>query len=219
MDLKIKICCISSIDEASIAIQAGASAIGLVGRMPSGPGIISDPLIFEIAQYVPPDIDTFLLTSEITAKGILAHYERTKTKTIQIVDKPENGVYQIIKETYPKIKLVQVIHIIDESSIDEALEASQYVDFLLLDSGNPRQKIKQLGGTGRIHNWELSRRIREECNVPIYLAGGINSNNVAAAIKAVDPFGIDLCSGVRTNASLDRTKLSKFFTSLESNGE
>jgi phosphoribosylanthranilate isomerase len=214
-NIKVKICCISSTAEAKLAIQYGAAAIGLVGKMPSGPGIIDDELIQSIAKTVPPPISTFLLTSETRAEDIIAHYKKTQTSTIQIVDALSNKQYDSIREELPNVKLVQVIHVINEQSIDEAIEISAHVDAILLDSGNPNLATKELGGTGRVHNWDLSKRIRESIDIPIFLAGGINKDNVRAAIDHVQPFGIDLCSSVRTNGKLDEKKLEAFFTAVQ----
>ena len=210
MDLKLKICCISSIAEAQMAIVHGADAIGLVGPMPSGPGTIDDELIAEIAGLVPDEIDTFLLTSETSAEKVVKHHQRAKTSAIQIVDKLQTGNHAEIKVYLPKVKIVQVVHINGEESINEALEAAETADAVLLDSGNPNLTIKELGGTGRTHNWEISRRIVEQSQKPVFLAGGLNPDNVLRAIEVVGPFGIDLCSGVRTNGSLDHSKLKKF---------
>ncbi len=211
MKPRIKICCISSADEARMAIESGASAIGLVARMPSGPGPIPDELIRQIALSVPPPVATFLLTSETSAEEIIRHHKRTNTNTIQIVDLPENGTYSKLKTALPSVKIVQVIHVIDEKSVELAIEISEQVDALLLDSGNPNLKIKELGGTGRVHNWNLSKMIRERSKCPVFLAGGLKPENVKQAIHEVQPFGIDVCSGVRTDGKLDRQKLSDFF--------
>jgi phosphoribosylanthranilate isomerase len=211
---KVKICCISSPEEAKIAIKHGASALGLVGYMPSGPGIIEDSLIHQIAKSVPPPIATFLLTSETEAAAIVEHYQKVHTTTIQIVDALTDRQYAAIRNEIPHVKLVQVIHVIDENSVQEAIEISEFVDAILLDSGNPNLATKELGGTGRTHNWDLSRKIRESISVPLFLAGGLNKENVRQAIDAVQPFGIDLCSGVRTNGKLDERKLDEFFRAI-----
>ncbi|MEO7659411.1 MAG: phosphoribosylanthranilate isomerase [Pyrinomonadaceae bacterium] len=208
---QIKICCISSLNEAAQAISFGASAIGLVGKMPSGPGPIADDLIMTIAKSVPPPVATFLLTSEQTAKGIIAHHHRTKTNTIQIVDELTDRAYQEIRDALPNVKLVQVIHVVGERSVDEAAELAEHVDAILLDSGNPLLTVKELGGTGRRHDWSLSRKIVETCGKPVFLAGGLNADNVREAIETVQPFGLDLCSGVRTDGKLDLQKLENFF--------
>ena len=210
MKPRVKVCCISSIEEAKLAIKYGASAIGLVGNMPSGPGVISDELIAEIARFTPPAVSTFLLSSETSADGIISHCKRTATNIVQIVDEPDPGVYEKIREVIPYIKIVQVIHVMDEKSVVQAINISRHVDALLLDSGNPNSAIKVLGGTGKTHNWQLSRQIVEQIDKPVFLAGGLNSINVADAISLVQPYGIDLCSGVRTNGVLDEKKLQLF---------
>ena len=212
--VKVKICCISSVEEAKLAVAYGAAAIGLVGRMPSGPGIITDELIHAIAKTVPPPIQTFLLTSETTTDNIIEHHRKVNTTTIQIVDALSGREYHKIREAIPNVQLVQVIHVLDEGSIKEAIEISEFVDAILLDSGNPNLPTKVLGGTGKTHNWDLSKKIREKISLPVFLAGGINKDNIKKAIEHVQPYGIDLCSSVRTNGQLDESKLEELFKAI-----
>ncbi|MBK8551537.1 MAG: phosphoribosylanthranilate isomerase [Ignavibacteria bacterium] len=213
---KVKICCISSTAEALTAISHGASALGLVSNMPSGPGVISDEMILKIVEVIPETLDTFLLTSEIETKQIILQHKKFKTRTLQLVDEVKLNVYEELKYEIPEVKLVQVIHVIDESSIDYANSISKYVDAILLDSGNPNLKVKELGGTGKVHDWSISSKIREKVDVPVFLAGGLNPENVREAIETVEPYGVDLCSGVRTNGKLDEGKLKKFFEAVRS---
>jgi len=208
---KVKICCISSVAEAQQAISCGANAIGLVGPMPSGPGIIGDELIAEIAATIPTGISSFLLTSETDADAIIAHHRRVNTTTIQLVDVVDIDTYHKVKKALSKIEIVQVIHVQNQHSLTEALRISPHVDALLLDSGNPNAAIKELGGTGRVHNWHISKEIVNAVDIPVYLAGGLNAANVGDAINLVEPFGVDLCSGVRTSKQLDQQKLIDFF--------
>ncbi|MCB0742620.1 MAG: phosphoribosylanthranilate isomerase [Ignavibacteriales bacterium] len=216
LDIKIKICCISNLEEAKLAITYGATAIGLVSAMPSGPGVITEEQIAEIANSVPEHIETFLLTSKQNVKSIIAQLRKCKTNTVQIVDKLIDGTYAQIKSELPNVKIVQVLHVQDEKSILEAIEINRKVDAILLDSGNQNLGVKILGGTGKTHNWEISKKIVEAINVPVYLAGGLFSGNVVEAIKTVKPFGVDLCSGVRTNNKLDKYKLQDFFNAIKS---
>nr|WP_259016350.1 phosphoribosylanthranilate isomerase [Emticicia fluvialis] len=211
---RVKICCISSVQEAQEAISFGASALGLVAKMPSGPGPIPDDLIREIVSTIPPPIASFLLTSRTGSKAIIEHQRAVNSNVVQIVDALEDGTYEDFRVEIPAVKIVQVIHVIDESTIDEALAIAESVDALLLDSGNPNLSVKELGGTGRVHNWDLSRKIVEQSRVPVFLAGGLNATNVRAAIDRVQPYGLDLCSGVRTNGSLDLFKLETFFNEV-----
>ena len=198
-----------------MAIAHGASALGLVGRMPSGPGPIHDALIATIAAAVPPPTETFLLTSETVVEDVIAHHGRVNTTTVQLVDALDGARYDDLRAGLPGVKLVQVIHVRNESSIDEALAAAEHVDHLLLDSGNPNLTVKELGGTGRIHDWSLSRRIVEQSPVPVFLAGGLRAENVREAIERVRPYGVDLCSGVRTEGALDPRKLEAFFAAVK----
>ncbi|MBN8221284.1 MAG: phosphoribosylanthranilate isomerase [Spirochaetes bacterium] len=213
---RIKICCIASAAEAQLAIAHGAAALGLVGPMPSGPGVIEDSLIREIAAQTPPGISSFLLTSETAAADIIAHHRKVSTSVIQLVDAVAHDAYAEIRAAAPAVKLVQVIHVVGAENVDEALRIAPYVDALLLDSGNPRLAVKELGGTGRTHNWQLSREIVERAAVPVYLAGGLKPENVREAIETVKPFGLDLCSGVRTHGKLDAVKLAAFFKAAHS---
>jgi phosphoribosylanthranilate isomerase len=210
----VKICCIASRDEARLAMSLGASALGLVSAMPSGPGPIADRLIAEIAATVPPPLATFLPTCRQDAESIIEQHALCRTSTLQLVDHVEPAELKKLRARLPGIRLVQVIHVGGEESIDEARAVGGLVDALLLDSGNQKLAVKELGGTGRVHDWRISRRIREASEVPLFLAGGLNAGNVAEAIAAVAPHGVDICSGVRTGGRLDAAKLQAFMQAV-----
>ena len=214
MMIRIKICCIASIEEAALAVRFGASALGLVSAMPSGPGPIHEELIASIRRTIPPAVASFLLTCRQDAKGIIEQLRRTGCNTVQLCDSIDTSIYAHIRDALPGLSIVQVIHVENERSIDEAARAAEHVDGILLDSGRPSLAVKELGGTGRVHDWSLSRRIREAIRVPLFLAGGLNASNVHQAIEQVNPFGIDVCSGVRTNGALDEQKLSAFVSAV-----
>ncbi len=211
---RVKICCISSLVEAQLAIQHGAAALGLVSRMPSGPGVISEEQIAEIASRVPPPIATFLLTCEQDVDVIIAQQKRCRTNTLQVVDSLTHGSHSDLQRALAGIAIVQVIHVVGPESVGEACTIAPHVDAILLDSGNPALQIKELGGTGRRHDWSLSREIRARVNVPIFLAGGLNPGNVGQAVEEVGPFGLDICTGVRTDGQLDEAKLAALFANL-----
>jgi phosphoribosylanthranilate isomerase len=212
---QIKICCIGSVEEAALALKFGADALGLVARMPSGPGPISDKQIEAIVQYLPGSVDTFLLTSEQSASAIINHVKRVKTTTVQIVDEITNGDFAEIKRALPNLKIVQVIHVNGEDCIKHAKAIEQKVDAILLDSGNPKATLKILGGTGNTHNWDISSALVKTVNIPVYLAGGLNASNVARAIRIVQPYGVDVCSGIRTGGKLDESKLLQFVNEVK----
>lgn len=197
-----------------MAIDAGASAIGLVSEMPSGPGPIPESLIAEIAATVPPAVSSFLLTCKEDAASIIDQQKRLRVNTIQICDRLPQGSHKQLREALPGVSLVQVVHVTGPEAVDEAIAIAPHVDAVLLDSGNQSLTIKELGGTGRTHDWSLSRRIREAIDVPLFLAGGLKPANVGAAIREVQPFGIDVCSGLRSEGRLDPQKLTDFFTQI-----
>ena len=211
---RVKICCIASVEEAWMAIDFGASAVGLVSAMPSGPGVISEELIEEIAATIPPGVSSFLLTCHQNVTDIVEQQTRLRVNAIQLCDVLEKGDHRELRNSLPGVSIVQVIHVNSPESVEEALSAAPFVDGLLLDSGSKTSAIKELGGTGRVHDWGLSKLIRQEVKVPVFLAGGLNSSNVSAAIEKVKPFGVDVCSGVRTDGQLDQNKLAEFFRAV-----
>lgn len=211
---RLKVCCMQSLREVWLAIDHGASALGFVGAMPSGFGPIPEEHIAQIVAEVPPPIATFLLTCAQDAASIITQQRRCRTNTIQLVDEVDASAYAELRDALPGISLVQVIHVEGESSLRMAADVAPYVDVILLDSGRPSLAIKELGGTGRTHDWEISRRIREEVDTPLFLAGGLRAENVAEAVRIVRPFGIDVCTGVRTEGALDRAKLSAFVEAM-----
>lgn len=210
--IEIKICCISSHDEARMALDAGANILGLVSAMPSGPGVIDESLIASIAASV--DAQTFLLTSLCDPDAIVEQHRRCGTTGIQLCDALPDGAFATLRQT--GARLVQVIHVSGEASYDEAMGAARQADALLLDSGNPSLRVKELGGTGRVHDWTISRRICADAGVPVFLAGGLNPDNVAEALDRVGASGVDICSGVRTDGKLDREKLTRFIAAVRS---
>jgi phosphoribosylanthranilate isomerase len=204
----------ASVAEAWMAIEHGAAAVGLVSAMPSGPGPIPEELIAKIAAEVPPGVSSFLLTCRQNATAIIEQQRRLRVNTIQICDRLPAGSYAVLRAALPGVSLVQVVHVTGPEAIDEAILIAPEVDAILLDSGNQSLPVKELGGTGRTHDWRLSRKIRESIDVPLYLAGGLKPENVAEAISAVEPFGVDVCSGLRTEGRLDPQKLAAFFAAI-----
>jgi phosphoribosylanthranilate isomerase len=210
----VKVCCIADVGEARLAISAGASAIGLVSAMPSGPGPIGEDEIARVAAAVPAPTETFLLTCHVEADAIAEQQRRCGTTAVQLVDHVAAAELLRLRKLLPGIRIVQVIHVVGPESVDEARAVAPLVDTILLDSGNPRLAVKELGGTGRVHDWAHSRRICESVPIPVLLAGGLNPGNARAAFEQVRPHGLDVCSGLRTGGRLDGDKLRDFFAAL-----
>lgn len=209
---RVKVCCIANVTEANLAISYGASALGLVSEMPSG-SMISEGLIAQVASLVPPAVSSFLLTSKPDTLAIIAQQRRLGVNTIQICDRLQSGTYDDLRQALPGIALVQVIHVENADSIEAAAKAAPHVHGLLL-STDQALKINEQGNTSKTHNWEISRKIRELVDIPVFLGGGLTPENVSEAIQQVQPFGVDVCTGVRTKGKLDEDKLAKFFTQV-----
>lgn len=209
---RLKVCCIADIEEARAAIAAGADALGLVSAMPSGPGVIDETSIGQLIPALPPPVEGFVLTALETERELLAQADRLGARTLQMVRELPLELHRRLAAARPLLRRVQVVHVEDDRAIERAVAYAPLVDALLLDSGRPSGAVAELGGTGRRHDWSISRRIVERCTsfeVPVYLAGGLGPDNVAEAIRAVRPFGIDLCSGLRQAGRLDRNRLAR----------
>lgn len=207
---RIKVCCISSEGEARCAIEHGADALGLVGAMPSGPGVIDDALIAEIARSVPPPVATFLLTSETDAGAIADHARRVGTSAVQIVSHIDPAESERLGALLPGVRRVQVVHVEGHDALELVERYAPHAHAFLLDSGRPGEPTPTLGGTGRTHDWDVSAAFVRRSPIPVFLAGGLDDTNVGEAVRRVRPFGVDLCSGVRTDGRLDPPKLDRF---------
>lgn len=200
-----------------MAMDAGADALGLVGEMPSGPGIIDDHLVRDIVSAVRASVETFLLTARETGEEIVEHAQYCGPNVVQIVRHIEPTEYPFIIKHLPAVTRVQVIHIEGDRSLDLIDTYSPFVDAFLLDSGRPGADTVELGGTGRVHDWNISSQFVRRSQKPVFLAGGLNSGNVVNAIRTVGPYGLDLCSSVRTNGRLDGEKLNHFMQVVRTN--
>ena len=214
MRTRVKVCRITAPAALELALRHGADAVGLVGPMPSGTGIIDLDQARALAARTPPPVASFLLSCAVRAEDLVAEARQVAPTALQIVDAVEPEVYAALRCHLPALKLVQVLHVTGEGSIDEARRIGGLVDALLLDSGAPQAPVRQLGGTGRVHDWSISRRIVETVRVPVFLAGGLHPGNVAEAIRVVRPFGVDLCTGLRTAGRLDEGKLAAFMAAV-----
>ncbi len=214
MRTRVKICCIQSAEEAAMAVAAGADALGLVGPMPSGPGIISLAQAAEIARRIPPPVTSVLLSCETRIAPLAAAIEEVRPGAVQLVARTEAAVRRALRERFAGLRILQVVHVTDHRSLEEAEEARRFTDALLLDSGRPTADPPRLGGTGETHDWALARRIRACIDRPVFLAGGPHAGNVVQAIAAVAPFAVDVCSGVRRDGRLDGGRVSAFLSAV-----
>ncbi|WGF88743.1 phosphoribosylanthranilate isomerase [Marinivivus vitaminiproducens] len=212
--LRVKICCISDADEMRAAVRAGADALGFVSAMATGPGVIDEDRIAAMATGVPPPVARVLLTSALDADAIVAQALLCRPDVLQLVDYHDADILVALRTALPSIRLMPVVHVTGDESVDLARRLAESADALLLDSGNPYLPVKELGGTGRVHDWAISRTIVDTVPCPVFLAGGLRPDNVAQAVAMVRPFGLDICTGVRTGGRLDVAKLEAFMSAV-----
>ena len=208
--IRLKVCCIQNRREIDLAVHHGASAVGLVSAMPTGPGVLADDEIADLLGRVPEGTDAFLLTSETDVGKLVGQARRFRPDVLQLVDRLSPRALRELRSRLPGLRLAQVVHVTGSEALEEALRVASGVDMLLLDSGRPNAEEKELGGTGRTHDWSVSRRIRERVEVPVWLAGGLRPGNVAEAVRIVRPHGVDVCSGLRPDGELDGDALARF---------
>lgn len=213
---KVKICGITSYRDLQTVLQfPQVNHLGFVSAMPSGPCIISDEAIRMLLRKTPSFIDTFLLTSRCDAEGIAEQWRLCRTTTIQVCNPLPDDELRRLRKLVPGISLVSVVHINSRTHNGRALELCNIVDGLLLDTGDPDMPLPELGGTGRVHDWDISRNICAQSSLPVWLAGGLTAKNVAAAISYVRPQGIDVCTGVRSDGFVDGEKLAALLGEIE----
>lgn len=199
-----------------MAVRHGADALGLIAAMPSGPGPIPEREIARIAPTVPPFVTPVLLTSLVDADEIIEQQVKTRVRAIQLVDEVDPVVHEELRKALPGVALIQVIHVEGRESVKLAREVAGRVDAVLLDSGTPKARVKVLGGTGRVHDWSLSRKIVQALEIPVILAGGLNPENVTEAVRKVRPWGVDICTGIRDRQdySLQEQRLDAFLAAV-----
>jgi phosphoribosylanthranilate isomerase len=210
----VKVCCISSPDEARLAVSYGVDAIGMVDETPSGEGRIPVETIAEITRSVPASTGTFVLTSTTDVEKLAELYHATGVNTLQLWDPLKPADYEHLRRLVPRIFIAQSIHVQEESALGVARGVARYVDALVLDSGGSEPPFRWRNPAGQTHDWSLSRQIADSIDRPILLAGGLTSENVCQAIRAVHPYGVDVCSGVRTDDQLDQTLLVAFLDAV-----
>jgi phosphoribosylanthranilate isomerase len=212
--VQVKICCIRSVQEAELALSFGAAALGLVSEMPTGSGELTDAEIRAIVDSVPKSAGTFLLTAVTDAARLIEKAEACGVNTLQLWDPLSPSDYSRLRTELPGVSLVQAIHVVDRSAVTAAMEAACLVDALVLDSSNPQVPFRWESQAGRTHDWDISREIVETVDCPVLLAGGLNAGNVEYAARKVRPYGVDVCTGVRTDDELDRRKVVALFEAL-----
>lgn len=219
---RVKVCCVQDAAEAALATAHGADLIGLVGPGLSGPEVIDDIQVARVARTVPPPVMAVLLTRQQDPDALAAQVRFARTPAVQICDAVPVRAYAEVRSAVPSIHILQVVHVTGPEAVAEAHRVARFADALVLDSGSPAPSGPDdepvYGGTGTTHDWSISARIVAEVDRPVFLAGGLNADNVAEAWQTVRPYGFDLCSGVRTDGRMDPDKVAAFLAAVRALG-
>jgi phosphoribosylanthranilate isomerase len=210
MKTKVKICGITNEEDALKASILGANYLGFLVEIDFAEDKVTRKQAKDIIRKLPLEVEPVFVTYLKKAKPIIEIAKEIKPSIIQLHNDISLEEIGKIRIKLPKIKLTKSISVIDENSIGEAKKYEKYVDFILLDTKSGKRK----GGTGKVHNWDISRKIVKSVNKKVFLAGGLNPDNVLEAIKKVKPYAVDTNSGVK---SKPRNKLlkTKFSNGLE----
>lgn len=205
--VKVKICGITNIKDALLAAELGADFLGFIVEISESEDSLSKDEAKNLIRQLPLEVIPVMVTYLNNAEEIVKVASYVIAGAVQLhsnISLPEIGK---IRKALPKIKIIKAIHVIDEKVVSEAVKFSDYVDYILLDS-----KAKgKIGGTGKTHDWSISRKIILKCKKPVLLAGGLNPENVLDAVRKIKPFGVDVNSGVKAKPRVkDAEKLRKF---------
>ncbi|MFW6039529.1 MAG: phosphoribosylanthranilate isomerase [Gemmatimonadota bacterium] len=212
--VRVKVSCLRSPEEARRAVSFGAAAIGIASGVPGSTEELDDDQIAAVTASVRDDIGTFLLTALEDPNEIAAKAERCGVNTVQLWEALPPEAYIELRRAAPGLSVAQSIHMGEGNPVERALEMAGVADALVLGSTNPEPPFRWTSPHGRTHDWEASRRIVAAVNVPVILSGGLTRRNVADAVRLVRPYGVEVCSGVRTDGGLDTSLLVQFLESV-----
>jgi len=207
----VKICGVRRQEDALLAAELGADAIGLlVGQKHTSPDFIFTTVAKDIARALPPSVEAVLVTHVEDLDELERLLQQSEIRTIQLHSEIAPSSVERLRGRLPHLKIFKSINIISADSVAYPEAFEKLVDGFVLDSINVA--TGQLGGTGKTHDWSVSRQIvMRYPEIPIILAGGLNSENVRSAIEYVHPFGVDVNSGTKApDGFKDTRKMEEF---------
>jgi phosphoribosylanthranilate isomerase len=207
----VKICGIRRHEDALIAAELGVDAVGLlVGQRQNSPDFISAGIARDISRALPPSVEAVLVTHIEDIDELERLLQQSGITTIQLHSEIASSSVERLRSRFPHVKIFKSVHVISADSVAYPEAFRKLVDGFVLDSINVA--TDQVGGTGKTHDWSISRQIvMRYPEIPIILAGGLNSENVRSAIEYVHPFGVDVNSGTKaSNGFKDTRKMQEF---------
>jgi phosphoribosylanthranilate isomerase len=201
MKVKVKICGITSNEDLVTAIEAGADAVGFVVNVSSSPRNITIENAEKLMKNTPVFVKNVVVAVPKRLGELVEIYERLRPDVLQIHG--HNLSDLVIREKLANTRLIRAVQVKSDYAVDEAVKAANTFDAVLVDSFVP----DRFGGTGEVHDWELSKRVKEKVHPkPLILAGGLNPENVQDAVHVVKPYAVDVSSGVETKPGIKDSK-------------
>jgi len=202
---KVKVCGITCADDLQSAVEEGVDALGFVVGVPTSPRNLEVPAARKLIRMVPIFVTSVLVTVWKSQEALMQLCEALQPDAVQIHG--ETSISEAtLREVIMDADLIRAINVDSFNLQNQGEKISRY-DAILGDSASGNKT----GGTGSIHDWTKSRRIREELRLPFILAGGLTPANVSAAISIVEPYAVDVSTGVEsTPGRKDRVKMSLF---------
>ncbi len=208
--MRVKICGTRNVEEARMIVASGADALGfLIGLVEPNPDQIAPEEAAEIIAQLPPSVSSVLVTQQTDPQVVADLCCCARASAVQLHGGFAPEQIPELRRQVPSVTMIQVVHVAGPDSKMAALHAANFADAILLDS--PRHG--GAGGTGKTHDWNLSREIVRACSKPVILAGGLTPENVELAIRTVGPSAVDVHSGVEDGqGNKSKEKLVRFVT-------
>jgi phosphoribosylanthranilate isomerase len=205
--VRVKICGITREEDLAFAVAAGADAVGFLVGVPSSPRNLTLERAERLLRQVPVFVDSVVVTAPQSIDELVEICEKLKPTAIQIHGKKDFEASEI-RERLKDTRLIKTVYVTEDALNETAVEELKTFDAVLLDSFTKGQ----YGGTGRVHDWNLSRKIKEAvAPLPVILAGGLKPENVKEAILTVQPYAVDVASGVESRPAVkDHEKIRAF---------
>ena len=208
--MKIQIAGLSTAEDVAFAFEEGVDSVGFTVGLPDGPHDgLTEEMVGTIVDGLPPLLAAVTITYERTLGGLLRMLRTCRTPVLQAHGAHDRDTILRLKGEMPHLKVIKSITVTDrDSALGEVSAWESVADCLILDSLDSLSG--RLGATGLVHDWNISRGIVEISSLPVILAGGLTPENVAEAIDAVRPWGVDVHTGVEIDGRFSRERLSAF---------
>ncbi|ADD03662.1 N-(5'-phosphoribosyl)anthranilate isomerase [Natrialba magadii ATCC 43099] len=201
---RVKICGLTNADDLQTAVDAGADAVGVICDVPvDSPREVAVQEARDLVANVPPFVTSVLVTMPETPAAAAELAATVEPDALQIHGSLEPAALESVREQTS----TELIYAVDSQAVDEAEDAAAAADALLVDSTDEDGG----GGTGETHDWERTRDLVAALETPVILAGGLTPANVTEAVQTVEPFAVDVASGVEATGGVKDTDAVRSF--------